>query len=160
MRSQGARRKLSATEVRNLRRLLLLNVFEPESIGERIKQARERAGLRQEDLADIIGVATRSVQGYESSSTKPFKHLNAIGTATGVTTEWLLHGDPATGSGEDVGEVSASIDRRLEAIAAAVAQLQEAQAALLAAIQSSQGERAAAQSPQRARPKRTRKAAS
>lgn len=106
MRSQVARRKVSATEARNLRTLLLLNVFEPEEIGARIQTARERAGLRQEDLADLIGVANRTVQNYEAGATKPYARLKAIAEATGATVEWLLHGDPEPGE-VSPGELSA-----------------------------------------------------
>lgn len=94
MRSQAARKKVSATDARNLRTLLLLNVFEPEEIGDRIRQARERAGLRQEDLADLIEMSTRQVQNYEAGESKQYGKLKAIAGATGVTVEWLLHGDP------------------------------------------------------------------
>ncbi len=90
MRSQVARKQLSATDSRNLRRLLLLNVFEPEKIGARIRQARERAGLRQEDLASLVGVATRTIQNYEAGDTKPFSKLKEISAALGVKVEWLL----------------------------------------------------------------------
>jgi transcriptional regulator with XRE-family HTH domain len=93
MRSQVARKQLSATNARNLRTLLLLNVFEPEEIGARIQQAREKAGLRQEDLADLIGMSTRQVQNYEAGESKPFAKLRAIAAATSTTVEWLLHGD-------------------------------------------------------------------
>lgn len=95
MRNQVARKELSATNLRNLRTLLLLNVFSPEEIGERIAQAREEAGLRQEDLADLIEVATRTVQNYEVGATKPFTKLRRISEATGRPVEWLLHGDQA-----------------------------------------------------------------
>lgn len=125
MRSQGARRKLSATDVRNLRTLLLVNVFEPEAIGARIKQAREEAGLRQEDLADLLEVSTRTVQNYEAGASKPFKHLNDIAAATRVTTQWLIHGErdrlsreeEVSGLREELGEVRgqlAEVQRLLE----------------------------------------------
>jgi transcriptional regulator with XRE-family HTH domain len=118
MRSQGARIKLSATEARNMRRLLLLNVFEPEEIGDRIKQARERAGLRQEDLADLIGMSTRQVQNYEAGESKQYAKLRAIANATGSTVEWLLgtatdrdgDGDPGTTARQLV-DLRESLDR-------------------------------------------------
>jgi len=156
MRKQDARRQLSATEARNLRRLLLLNVFEPEAIGERIKQARERAGLRQEDLADILGVATRTLQNYEGATTKPFKQLNAIAAATGVTTEWLLHGD-ATREDADASGNAESIADRLEELAAGVAGLVRGQALIAAAlgVQLDAHEQIPSQrSPSAARPRR------
>lgn len=93
MRSQVARRNLSSQELRNLRTLLLLNVLEPEEIGGRIKLARERAGLRQEDLADLVNVSTRTIQNYEAGDTKQYSALQLIARATAVSVEWLLHGD-------------------------------------------------------------------
>lgn len=93
MRSQAARRKLSATDTRNLRTLLLLSSFESPEIGERIAQARRHAGLRQEDLADMIGVSTRTVQGYELGETSQYRRLKAISEVTGRPVEWFLHGD-------------------------------------------------------------------
>lgn len=93
MRSQAARKNSAATNLRNLRTLLLLNVLEPEVIGERIKVARERSGLRQEDLAALINVSTRTVQNLEAGDVKPYTHLKAVAVATKVTVEWLLHGD-------------------------------------------------------------------
>lgn len=155
MRSQDARRQLSATEARNLRRLLLLNVFEPESIGERIKQAREQAGLRQEDLADLLGVATRTVQNYEGAATKPFKQLNAIAAATGTTTEWLLHGDSSSGEDGDGTAGVASIDHRLEELAAAVRDLTTGQETILDRLDTLRAELQAAREPRRARPRRS-----
>lgn len=100
MRSQAARKKLSATDLRNLRTLLLLDVLEPREIGERIKQARERAGLRQEDLADLIDMSTRQVQNYEAGESKPYSKLKAIAEATETTVGWLLQGDAAKEPGE------------------------------------------------------------
>ena len=123
MRSQVARKQLSATEARNLRTLLLLNVFTPEEIGARIAEAREQAGLRQEDLADILNVSTRTVQNYEAGATKPYKHLVAIAGATGRTAEWLLHGDPEQDVSRDewrdrvegqLSDVHALLDRILD----------------------------------------------
>lgn len=106
MRSQVARKQLSATEARNLRRLLLLNVFEPEEIGARIQQARERAGLRQEDLAELLGVATRTIQNYEGGATKQYAKLRQIAALIGTTPEWLLHGDaPSTEATPDQMEI-------------------------------------------------------
>src|SRR5205823_2224153 len=58
--------------------------------GDRIRQARERAGLRQQDLADLIGMSTRQVQNYEAGESKQYAKLRSIAGATGVTVEWLL----------------------------------------------------------------------
>ena len=96
MRSQVARRKLTATDARNLRTLLLLSVFAPEDIGARIAQARREAGLTQEELADLVGVSTRSFQGYESGAVVPYKHLGKISEIVRRPVPWFLHGDEAT----------------------------------------------------------------
>lgn len=87
------RKKLSATDARNLRTLLLLNVFAPEEIGARIAQARIEAGLTQEELAALIGVSTRSLQGYEAGAVKPYRHIERIAEALDRPVSWFLHGD-------------------------------------------------------------------
>lgn len=119
MRSQAARKQVSATTARNLRTLLLLNVFEPEEIGDRIRLARERAGLRQQDLADLIGMSTRQVQNYEAGESKQYAKLRSIAVATGVTVEWLL----GTAS-EDDSDPETSV-RDLEELKAAIARIEE-----------------------------------
>ena len=127
MRSQGARRKVSATEARNLRTLLLLNVFEPEEIGDRIKQARDRAGLRQEDLADLIGMSTRQVQNYEAGESKQYAKLKAIAEATGVRVEWLLRGDEAEDqdTGEGLRELRDHLDAQHDEVVRRLERLEE-----------------------------------
>lgn len=89
------RKKLTATEGRNLRTLLLLSVFEPEDIGARIAAARKEAGLTQEELADLVGVSTRSLQGYESGAVIPYRHMAKIADVAQRPVAWLLHGDEA-----------------------------------------------------------------
>ena len=87
------RKKLSATDARNLRTLLLLSVFEPQDIGARLKHARLEAGLTQEELADLVGVSTRSWQGYEAGDVVPYRHMTRIAEVTRRPLAWLLHGD-------------------------------------------------------------------
>jgi transcriptional regulator with XRE-family HTH domain len=89
------RKKLAATELRNLRTLLLLSVFEPEDIGARIAAARHEAGLTQEELADLVGVSTRSLQGYEGGDVVPYRHMQKLAEVTRRPAAWLLHGDAA-----------------------------------------------------------------
>ena len=93
MRSQVTRKNLSATDNRNLRTLLLLSAFEDKQIGRRIAQARNVKGLRQEDLAPLIGVSTRSIQVYELGEVSPYKHLKTISEVLGRPVEWFLHGE-------------------------------------------------------------------
>lgn len=109
------RRNLSATEARNLRTLLLLSVFAPEDIGARIAQARREAGLTQEELADLVGVSTRSLQGYESGDVVPYRHLGKLGEVLSRPVAWLLHGEAA--------EDEATNAERLERIEAQLAEI-------------------------------------
>lgn len=76
-----------------MRTLLLLSVFEPEDIGARIAAARKEAGLTQEELADLVSVSTRSLQGYESGDVVPYRHMGKIGEVVGRSVSWLLHGE-------------------------------------------------------------------
>lgn len=94
MNPQVKRRKnLSATEARNLRTLLLLSVFEPQDIGARIATARKEAGLTQEELADLVQVSTRSLQGYEAGDVVPYRHINKLGEVLQRPVGWILHGE-------------------------------------------------------------------
>lgn len=88
-----ARKKLSSQDVRNLRTLLLLSVFEPQDIGARLKHARHEAGLTQEEMADLVGVSTRSWQGYEGGDVVPYRHMGRIAEITRRSVAWLIHGD-------------------------------------------------------------------
>lgn len=108
------RKKPSATDVRNLRTLLLLSVFEPEDIGARIAVARREAGLTQEELADLVGVSTRSLQGYESGDVIPYRHMEKLAAVTRRSVAWLLHGDI---------ENETSVGERLEHIEGQLAEI-------------------------------------
>jgi transcriptional regulator with XRE-family HTH domain len=99
MRSQVARNPVSATNTRNLRRLLLDVLDEASTrgvvvgIGDRIKQARVEAGLTQDELGDFVGVGMRQIQYYESGESDPYRKLRQIAEATGKPISWLLRGE-------------------------------------------------------------------
>jgi transcriptional regulator with XRE-family HTH domain len=86
-------------------------------IAQRIATARKQAGLDQRELADVMRVHWRTVQDWESvkKQATPWDRLDELASVTGVTKDWLLHGE----RGEVVpdGELLA---RRLEALEAAV----------------------------------------
>lgn len=61
----------------------------------RIKEARERAGYSQKELAQIIGVAQNTFHGYESGKHDPKSDLlKKIAKACGVSVDFLLGVDP------------------------------------------------------------------
>ena len=49
-----------------------------QRIGSRIRQARQEAGLTQQELAGLLGITTRSIQNYESGAIVPYRHLGHI----------------------------------------------------------------------------------
>lgn len=62
----------------------------PGSIGERIRHAREAAGLTLEQLANICGVPQMTLWRYERGDFKPgAEKLASIAQALGVTQERL-----------------------------------------------------------------------
>ena len=62
-------------------------------VGERISQVRQRAGFTQRELAESLGVTTRTIQNYESGSSSPHRHLHEIAALTGVASGWILYGE-------------------------------------------------------------------
>lgn len=55
------------------------------SIGEKIKQARERAGLTKKELAERLGVAYQTINRFETGKRLPqIQMLKKISTALGI----------------------------------------------------------------------------
>ena len=71
-------------------------------IGERIKNAREAAGLTQHELAEKIGVKTRQIQYYEADESNPYRKLSKIADATGKSIEWLREEEMPLARDEEV----------------------------------------------------------
>lgn len=70
----------------------LLNMA--ESVGDRIRIAREAAGLSKSDLAREVGVSASSVTQWESGETKKLEgeNLVMVAIATAVNPVWLATG--------------------------------------------------------------------
>jgi transcriptional regulator with XRE-family HTH domain len=64
-------------------------------IGWRIARARKERGLTQEELAELIGVSPRSIQGYEAGKVVPYRRLAQLAEVTNRELGWILQGDPA-----------------------------------------------------------------
>lgn len=61
--------------------------------GERIRSAREKAGLTQQGLADQMGVGLSTVRRYESETTAPdLPSLVRLAELTDESVEWLATG--------------------------------------------------------------------
>jgi len=120
--------KTAATNQRNVRTFsggeyvaALMAELNRAAIHERIKQAREEAGLTQEELAEAVGTHQRSVQNWESKTPPkpgkrlivPWDRLDEIAGTTGVDKKWIIHGEAAQAA---EGAALADIAGRLRAL--------------------------------------------
>lgn len=89
--------------------------LESREIGQRIAQARaETGGMTQEELSDLLGVTTRSVQGYEAGDVIPYRHFERLGEIFSKDLEWFLRGqEPETEEDERLAEVRAQLEEQV-----------------------------------------------
>ena len=67
-----------------------MNVAE---VGERIRQRREQAGLRQRDIADALQLSAQAVSKWERGENAPdIGLLPQLARLLGISTDWLLAG--------------------------------------------------------------------
>jgi transcriptional regulator with XRE-family HTH domain len=62
------------------------------AVGERIVQARKRAGLDQQALAARLGITARHLRNIEGGTTNPISWVAAVSQATSIDGEWIHHG--------------------------------------------------------------------
>lgn len=63
------------------------------TFGDRLRKAREHAGLSREELAETLGVNVKSLWNWEAGLNKPRNVVELAqqwADATGVPAEWLL----------------------------------------------------------------------
>lgn len=138
-RRTGAATKTAATNDRTFRTFLLVAQLEAEAIGLRIRQARDEAGMTQEELADVArGFSKRSLQDYEAGVTIPYKHMQEIAAITGKEVEWILHGDPEQPREGEA--VAASVLDRLRLLEETVARIDEQTAQGFRALEAAIGQ--------------------
>lgn len=64
------------------------------SVGGQIRKARKKAGLKQSELAEKLGVAVITIGQYERNQRQPrYDQLQRIAAALGTTVNWLLPPD-------------------------------------------------------------------
>ena len=73
----------------------------PETIGERLRRLRKKAGLTQEQLAEAIGVHLNTVCLWEKGEYTPkTQSIKALAKALGVSEADLLNDSPQQHSGD------------------------------------------------------------
>jgi transcriptional regulator with XRE-family HTH domain len=78
------------------------------TIADRLRKAREEAGLAQHELAEAMGASRGTVSNYELGVYPPKRPvLLAWAMATGVPLEWLETGKTTTGPGGPSGQQGA-----------------------------------------------------
>lgn len=104
----------------------LMGELDRASIALRLAEARERAGLTQEELGDLLHVHWRTIQNYESPRIDriPWDRLDEWGRITDTTKEWLLHGDPTAEATQDEGVTLAAVLAQLQELQATQARLE------------------------------------
>ncbi len=83
----------------------------------RIKSARKKMGLSQDELSALVGVSRTAISQWERGETTPRgKYLSNLATALHVTVEWLLVGDVAAKPTQQLGSLEAFGNAELTAI--------------------------------------------
>ena len=59
----------------------------------RLRSLREKKGLSQKDVAQIIGVTRAAYNKYESGASRPVRKLEELSALFGVTTDFILGQD-------------------------------------------------------------------
>ena len=64
--------------------------------GDRLRKARELAGISSIEMAEHLGVSRNTVTNYEHDNTRPpLMAIRAYAAETGVPIEWLIGEDDA-----------------------------------------------------------------
>ena len=85
------------------------------TLADRLRKAREEAGLEQLELAEISGISRAAISNAERGSTTPHRStLMLWAMATGVSLEWIQTGEiPAETDEAPAEETGASSESRL-----------------------------------------------
>lgn len=75
--------------------------MKPSTLGQRIEYYRKKAGLKQKELAAIVGMSFNAISLYEGDKRKPnIAILSDIANALHVTSDTLLGLDKIKSNGE------------------------------------------------------------
>ena len=69
----------------------------PSAFGERLRSAREEAGMSQEHVTQHLGYPTRSLTRWENGKCDPgFEKVARLAAFYGVSTDWIAGKTPIT----------------------------------------------------------------
>src|SRR5262245_707819 len=63
-----------------------------DGLRERLREGRRGVGLKQQDVADKLGVTRRAVSEWETGLRRPHTKLPELAALYGVSTSYLLNG--------------------------------------------------------------------
>ena len=66
------------------------------TLSDRLTKARQVAGLKQDELANVLGLNRRTVIRYEAGEIAMYPTLLSWADACGVSVSWLLTGDDSS----------------------------------------------------------------
>jgi tetratricopeptide (TPR) repeat protein len=90
------------------------HVDDPAAVGNRLKEARERAGLSQRQLS-FPGCSPAYISRIESGDRIPsLQLLRELGKRLDVTEDYLATGEELSATGEDIGLIEAELALRLD----------------------------------------------
>ena len=84
------------------------------TLGDRMRKAREHAGLKQSELAEEIGVGRSTIVTYETDRSQPSRPvLLSWALRCGVPFEWLADTGPTTWGGTQVAAYEEGLKSRM-----------------------------------------------
>jgi transcriptional regulator with XRE-family HTH domain len=87
------------------------------TLGDRIRQARERVGLSQIELARRIGLSKNAMNSIETGDADPrASRIVAIAQELGVSTDALLLGNQAIGSRQHKAPAKRQLPRKATSV--------------------------------------------
>lgn len=84
---------MSATNTQSLARFVAFVALHKADAGQRMAEAREKAGFTQQEAADAIDVDKRTLQRYEAGDIGKMATVQALADAYGLTVEEMLGGE-------------------------------------------------------------------
>jgi transcriptional regulator with XRE-family HTH domain len=95
-----------------------------QTLGDRLRSAREKSGLSAKQVADRLGVKPQSVSAWEHDQREPRANkLHMLAGILNVSMTWLLEG---SGKGPKVRSVELELEELSTQITALCGQLQQA----------------------------------